>query len=250
MNVRDQYDISAQYYDLFMAAPRANTIPSADFFVAVGLLADHVLDVGAGSGRVSLPLARAGRYVCSLEPSRAMRAILLAKAAEEPGLWKYLTLLDGAAPSFVVAGSFDAVLVSGVLQHLSAADRGALFRTAAAHLRTGGWLATDMVGGTAPEHAAERCIGEVALGDVTYRCDLGVAPIDEGHAELTFRYRTYRNNVCLTDETTVRKRTFAPVRDVYTELEQAGFRVVPVSELPEEVGSVIPEDALVACRAR
>lgn len=44
---------------------------------------DSVLDIGAGTGRHAVPLARHGVRVTALEPSRAMRERLSARAAEE-----------------------------------------------------------------------------------------------------------------------------------------------------------------------
>jgi 2-polyprenyl-3-methyl-5-hydroxy-6-metoxy-1,4-benzoquinol methylase len=75
----------------------ARSLDDGDSFVAALRSSlrsgDSVLDVGAGAGRYSMPIARAVRRVTAVEPSPRMRAEL-ARAAAERGLGN-LTIVPG-----------------------------------------------------------------------------------------------------------------------------------------------------------
>lgn len=73
--------------DLWKPGARRFGLSQAGEHVAVGALAtltdpgSRVIDVGAGGGRITLPLARRVRDMVAVEPSTAMREVLLAEAA-------------------------------------------------------------------------------------------------------------------------------------------------------------------------
>jgi SAM-dependent methyltransferase len=63
------YERSAHLYDLFDAKP------NVAFFGRYAREAGEVLDIGAGTGRIAIPLAGQGIRVYSVEPSPAMRGV-------------------------------------------------------------------------------------------------------------------------------------------------------------------------------
>jgi SAM-dependent methyltransferase len=79
------------------AAERAEETPTLARVAALGGPAGSVLDVGAGTGRASLPLARRGYRITAVEPSRDMLA--------------GLRQLTAGLPVRVVEGSWPAVAV-------------------------------------------------------------------------------------------------------------------------------------------
>ena len=79
-DLRSGYERSAFLYDLF------DRKPNVDFFRRVAAGSASVLDVGAGTGRIALPLARDGHEVTCVEPSPAMRAVLVGKLRDKADL--------------------------------------------------------------------------------------------------------------------------------------------------------------------
>lgn len=106
----------------------------------------RALDVGAGTGRVAVPLARAGVRTLALDLSPKMCRFLAARAQAEP---IPLTVLQGDARRLPLAtGQVDAVLTVHML-HLLPDPRAALVEMRRV-LRAGGWLAVGL-----QEHAAD-----------------------------------------------------------------------------------------------
>jgi len=112
MRERNGYEKSAHFYDLF------DSKDNIDFFSHYAEESGEILDIGAGSGRIALPLARRGVEVCCVEPSPAMRAQFLCKLAEEPRLRERITLIAGDAISFDAGRTFPAAFLSGSFDHL------------------------------------------------------------------------------------------------------------------------------------
>lgn len=112
-----------------------------------------VLDVGCGSGRVALDLARAGHAVVGLDVDGALLAALRERAAGLP-----VETARGDARDFRLGRDFPLVLAPmQTVQLLGGPEgRAAFLRCAAAHLRPGGVLAcalADAMEGFDAEHA-------------------------------------------------------------------------------------------------
>ena len=94
------YERSAHLYDLF------DTKPNIAFFGRYAQEAGEALDIGAGTGRIAIPLARWGVKVCAVEPSPAMRSEFEHKLREAYSLQERITLVAGNAQSFVLERAF------------------------------------------------------------------------------------------------------------------------------------------------
>jgi SAM-dependent methyltransferase len=100
----------------------------------------RVLDIGAGTGRVALPLARAGHPVVALDRDPVLLAALHERAAGLP-----VTCACADACDFHVAGSFALCVVPMQTIHLLA-DRPAFLRCAHRCLAPGALLALALLG--------------------------------------------------------------------------------------------------------
>ena len=109
--------------------------------------ADRILELGAGSGRVTLPLARDGHAVVALDQSEAMLARLRARIARLPApVAERITPVTGDLRTFSVAGRFPlAIAAFNVLEHLyTRGEVTACLQRIAAHLAPGGVFAFDV----------------------------------------------------------------------------------------------------------
>ncbi len=109
-----------------------------------------VLELGAGTGRVTLALAEVGVDVVALEPNAAMReraAARLAAAAERrPALGERVRIVDGDARALALDERFALIVAAfNTLMHLEhIADQDAALRRAREHLAPGGAFACDV----------------------------------------------------------------------------------------------------------
>lgn len=109
--------------------------------------ADRILELGAGSGRVTVPLARDGRQVVAIERSGAMLARLRDRIARlPPAAAARITPVAGDLRSFSAGRRFPlAIAVFNVLEHLyTRGEVAACLQRIAAHLEPGGAFAFDV----------------------------------------------------------------------------------------------------------
>jgi SAM-dependent methyltransferase len=106
-----------------------------------------VLEVGCGTGRILLPIARSGRAIDGLDASPEMLDRCRTKLREEPdAVQRRVTLHQGDARSFDIGRQFALVTAPfRVMQHLTTTeDQLAFLDSAARHLAPGGQLVFDV----------------------------------------------------------------------------------------------------------
>lgn len=131
------YDGAAPYYDAdYEAAGHGEDVA---FYVAEARAAGGpVLEMGCGTGRVLLPVARAGVEIVGVDSSAEMLARLAASLAREPeAVRRRVRLVEGDARTVRVPGEHALVTAPfRVIQHLvKRADQRAWLRNVARHLR-------------------------------------------------------------------------------------------------------------------
>jgi SAM-dependent methyltransferase len=104
-----------------------------------------VLELGAGSGRVTVALARAGFEVVAVEPAAAMRARGAARLAAA-GVADLVAWLEADARALALGRRFPLVIAPfHMLMHLATLDdQDAALGAAHAHVASGGAFATDV----------------------------------------------------------------------------------------------------------
>jgi SAM-dependent methyltransferase len=133
------YGRTAHLYDLF------DRKENVEFFYHYASRAGEILDVGAGTGRIAIPLAERGVNVCCVEPSPAMRREFEKKLAQRPALWNNIWLVAGDARSFDVGRIFPAAFLSGCFDHfLDDEERLAALDNIGRHLGASGVLVFDV----------------------------------------------------------------------------------------------------------
>jgi SAM-dependent methyltransferase len=131
---------------------------------------DAVLDIGAGSGRVALELARAGHHVTALDLDRALLEALRERAGQLP-----VETVRADARTFELARRDFAICIAPMqtLQLLGGASgRAEFLRSAQAHLAPGGLLACAIVTDVDPFDCDTGDAGPspetVRVGQITY----------------------------------------------------------------------------------
>jgi SAM-dependent methyltransferase len=137
----DTYD--PELYDLFH--PHGRDDSDVVFYRELALeTGGPVLELGAGTGRTLLPIARAGIEIHGLDTSTRMLAALRRRLLDEPEPVRARVFVgEGDMRAFALERRFAAVLIPfrGFLHNLSRDEQLACLRACRSHLAPGGLLA-------------------------------------------------------------------------------------------------------------
>jgi SAM-dependent methyltransferase len=213
------YEKSAHLYDLF------DTKDNISFFLHYGRAAGEILDIGAGTGRIAIPLAEAGVKVFCVEPSPAMRAIFEKKLSQRSDLEEKIELIAGDARGFDFGRTFSAAYLSGTFDHfLDHDEQVATLLNIKKHLHAGGLLIFDAFIGLMEEKPLSPA-GEVVEGSMTYRRSVGIKLLSEMQLEVQLIYEVMENEILVER---IKERSLATVMDrekILALMEKTGFEV-------------------------
>ncbi len=157
------YEKCAHLFDLFATEEKPG------FFVHYGVEAGEILDIGAGTGRIAIPLAEKGVKVFCVEPSPAMREQFEKKLKDRPELAENIQLIAGDASSFNLNRTFPAAILASIFDHfLNDEQRWSSLRNINRHLQPGGILVFDVGIGYMDDSPLEAG-GQAKLGNREYR---------------------------------------------------------------------------------
>jgi SAM-dependent methyltransferase len=154
-DLRAFYDRIAPVFDTLVAEDRTEVDAILDRLPKV---AGGALDIGIGTGRFALPMARRGWSVIGIDLSPGMLA-QARKAAEEAGVADRIDLREGDATAIdaLPEGPFEVILAIGVLFHVTSPEsRTAFIEALARRLAPGGRLLIDTESDASGGWAAER----------------------------------------------------------------------------------------------
>lgn len=142
------YDHIPGFGLLYDGVPAYAARPDVAFYVAQAERSGgRVLELGCGTGRILLPMARAGLTVAGLDGSREMLARCEARLRDEPGEVRgRVTLHHGDARAFDLGETFGLVAAPfRIMQHLVTLDDQLAFLGAVSrHLAPGGRFVFDV----------------------------------------------------------------------------------------------------------
>jgi SAM-dependent methyltransferase len=192
-----------------------------------------VLDVGAGTGRVTLDLARHGAAVVALDVEAALLAALRHRAAR---LSVETVVAD--AREMQLNRRFALVLVPmQTLQLLGGPEgRAAFLRRALAHLEPGGIVAAavaDAMDCFDEQHDLLPPPDALEIGDVVYASQLLDVVDDEGRAAIRRRREIIGPGERRHAEDVVVRLDRVSADAVAAEAAELGFRVEPQRQIPE-----------------
>ncbi|MFX0125419.1 MAG: class I SAM-dependent methyltransferase [Candidatus Hodarchaeota archaeon] len=219
MSMRQGYERSAHLYDLF--DDKANI----DFFYQYAKEARVILDIGAGTGRIAMPLAERGVSVVCIEPSPAMRNELKKKLENQTILSDKISLIAADAQSFKLEEIYPAAFLSGSFDHfLDDSERIASLRNINHHLKTGGILIFDVWIGLMKDSPLSPA-GIVKNGDYEYQRFVGSRILPDNKIEALLIFKTYKEGKLMNK---IEQKSLAGIttrKKVHQLLEETGFNV-------------------------
>lgn len=181
------YGKTAHLYDLF---DRKENI---EFFYHYASQAGEVLDIGAGTGRIAIPLAGRGVKLCCVEPSPAMRREFEKKLLQQPELRDNVQLVAGDARSFDVGHTFPMAFLSGSFDHfLDDEERLASLVNIGRHLAANGVLVFDVFLGSMEDTPLSPA-GRVEVQDREIRRFVGGKVLPGKKKEVELVFEVYRD---------------------------------------------------------
>ena len=237
----DTYALSARYYDAAYAA--ANLVDASFHLALTKEVGGPVLEIGCGTGRVLLPIARAGIEIHGLDQSPAMLDVLNQKLALEPEeVRRRVTLHSSDMRVARLNKQFPLVIIPfRPLQHMHTIDdQIAALRTAAAHLNDRGRFVFDvfhpkfdlMLSGIGEERIEMEWPVEGKPGTIIRRF-FRKDSADKIHQSFrgTFIYRTFEGDRLVREETAPLHMTW------YTYPQLRALFLLADLEVMEEYGS-------------
>lgn len=156
----DPYGEFADFYDVYVGE-RLDDLP---FYLESAKSArTPVLEIGAGSGRLTIPLARGGVSLVAVDISPAMLAILKSRLEREPdAVQRRVEIVEADARRFDLARQFDLLVVPFYTFNyfLTREDQTSALRRFAAHLTERGRALIDVF---IPLGLLERCPSDPVL---------------------------------------------------------------------------------------
>ena len=213
----------------------------------VSLLAaygNRILELGSGTGRIVIPLAKAGFRVTGIEYEPDMIALMEKKDYPRDRL----TVIRGDARNFSLGEKFDAILLScNFLNHFTdAADTVSILKCCKAHLAPDGVVIIDS---SVPDTAwMVRTNGEEEV--LTFPTETGSEIKDFFTPSYDFlnqvetdviRLEEWKNGILLREASTEERLTWYYPREIRSLVREAGMKVIRESSAlaPAEDGSPV-----------
>ena len=139
----DEFYLDPEFYDLFSTGVPGD----AEYFVKLAADAGRVLELAAGTGRVTIPMAEAGARVTGIDLEPAMLEVASRKLEKLPAkVRQRVTLLEGDMRAFDAGRRFPLIVIPyRAFQHLTkVVDQVACLTCCREHLTKSGRLVIDL----------------------------------------------------------------------------------------------------------
>lgn len=146
MSATEPYEITAKHYDSAYAV-KLDLVDLPFYLDLAKRSGGPVLEVACGTGRILLPIARAGIEIHGVDNSAPMLRVLASHIQNEPDdVRRLITLHQGDMRHFRLPGKYPLVIIPfRPMQHMyTLDDQLSALSTAALHLRDAGTLAFDV----------------------------------------------------------------------------------------------------------
>lgn len=189
----DPYERSAEFVDV-MIAPHWAALgpPLAD---ALSGNPGPIVDVGAGGGLGTRVIARstADARIVAVEPSPALRSVLLARVNDDPGLRDRVTVLPEGILDAALPERLGAVVAMNVIGHFGPDERHRIWALLAARLLPGGRAVLNLQPPGEPVAVPESRFADVRVGRRRYEGWGRAEPAGRDRIAWHMTYRTYHD---------------------------------------------------------
>jgi len=226
------YQEFAEFYDIYVG-DGPDDLPF--YLEYAGAVSTPVLEIGAGSGRLTIPLARAGVSVVAVDVSPSMLAILNSRLAQEPAeVRRKIEVVSADAVGLALGKKYELIIVPFYTFNYFLTEQDAVMERFFMHLPKQGYLLIDVF---IPWSRIEYCSPQPVLRVDTLDPETGnrvrgwnVYAIDKEH-QMEFRKHVFE---VTKPDGTVKRREFTTERRYFfpDELEAlfaaSGFSVEDV----------------------
>ncbi|MEU6408093.1 ferredoxin [Microbispora sp. NPDC046933] len=233
----DQYERSAEFVDIMLAAHWSALGPALVEALHGG--AGPIVDVGAGGGHGTRAIAQAvpGAEVVAVEPSPALRSVLLARVNESPELRDRVTVLPGGLLQAELPPRLGAVVAMNVIGHFTPAERHLVWDLLARRLLPAGRAVVNLQPPAEPVRVPQARFSDLRIGRRRYEGWGRAEPAGPGQITWHMTYRTFQDGH-LTEETAVEYAWWVLGEDrLRAELGEHGLRLDPTG--PAELGMYV-----------
>lgn len=233
MTTPDAYAATAAAYDLFSTPARAGQVAALEELLP-SLQPEHgpILDIGAGSGNNTVFVLErlASASVCALEPSRAMRALILSKLVARPEWFDRVTVRPESFFDATLPERVGGAILLGVIGHFDSGERAAVLAELARRLPPEGAVLLDLQDLPIPVEVPAYVFTAATIGALTYRCIAEARPVGGERMHWRMTYLTLEDE-CVLCEDVVDYEYHHPSPETLTaEAESAGMRA---KQLPD-----------------
>lgn len=211
---------SAKYHDLF---DRKKNI---EFFTELAKDAGRVLDVGAGTGRLSIAMAKAGARVAAVEQDANLRALMKQNIKKLPkDVRSRIDILRGDVLNISTGRRFPLIILSGTLESCFTRDqRFELLKRFHETLEPGGHLVFDLWSINMGEFSLKE-VDRIADDSTEYIRKMACS-IDklQNIAKIRYIYETYVSGNYYDQVEETQEIAMVQPREISEGLMEAGFR--------------------------
>jgi SAM-dependent methyltransferase len=235
--VEDPYEQSAEFIDLLIRDHWKLVAPVVtDALRSLDPARGPLVDVGAGSGIGTRLAAEAtpDLEILAVEPSPALRAVLLARLADRDDLRRRVTVIAEPLQTATLPERLGAVMAMNVLGHFPPEDRRWLWKLLGDRLAPGGPALVNLLPPAEPVPVPESRMAEVSIGRRRYE---GWARAEPGGHDLLrwhMTYRTFQDDRMLDERRVTYAWWVLSERRLAEELAEYGLSVDPAG--PAEAG--------------
>ncbi len=214
------YEKSAEFYDYF------DMKDNIDFFCSYALREGEALDIGAGTGRISIPILEKDIKTWSVEPSSEMLEQFINKLDEKPELNRLSELVQADACTFKLERKFKFAFMSGVFDHfLTNKDREHALTNINKHLEEGGLLVFDVFIGLMKDSSLKPA-GIHKIDSKEIRRFVGSKTMDDKTIKVTLIFEIYEDDKLVEEIKQISYAGIINQKGVIEQVEQSGFQIL------------------------